>query len=111
MLESEGIMANEVTAVVLTTEIKGPPGTNIIKLEEVLIHGAGALTEALEGGQASYTLTLRYGKVVSPGLKVGELVFVQGDLNGGAFKLPVALKTIKAHEPWTFEGKSGSTGP
>jgi hypothetical protein len=104
-------MANEVTAVVLSIEVKGPPRTNIIKLEEVLIHGSGTLAEALDGGQASYTLTLTHGRLVQPGLKNGDQVFVQGEMSGTAFRLPVSLKTIKPHEPFLFEGKSGSTGP
>jgi hypothetical protein len=99
-------MANEVTAVILSIEVKGPPGTNIIKLEEVLIHGSGTLAEALQGGQASYTLTLTHGRIVQPGPKVGEAVFVQGERNGAAFRLPVPLKTIRAQEPFLFEGKS-----
>jgi hypothetical protein len=98
-----------VTAVVLTIEVK-LPNSNLIKVEQVLTQGSGTLAEVLQGGQSTYTLTLTHGKVLHP-LKVGESVWVQGQENGTTFKLPGALQTVRASEPWTFEGKYGSTGP
>jgi hypothetical protein len=97
-----------VTAVIVSIEVKLPK-SNLIKVEEVIIHGSGTLTEALDGGQSSFSVTLTHGRELKP-LAKGESVFVQGEMNGHAFKLPAALKVITTVAPWEFQGKSGSTG-
>ena len=98
-----------VTGVVLTIEVK-LPNSHLIKVEQVLTNGSGTLAEVLQGGQSTYTLTLTHAKVLHP-LTVGESVWVQGQENGTTLRLPGALKVVRATEPWTCEGKYGSTGP
>jgi hypothetical protein len=94
------IMANDVTEVVLSIEVK-LPGSNAIRLEEVLVHGAGTLSEVLNGGTSTYGLTLTSGTERRE-LKKGEAVFVQGLRDGAPFKLPAALDTTQTHRPWKF---------
>jgi len=107
--ESEGNMAGEVSAVVVTIEVKLPK-SNLIKVEEVLVDGAGTLSEALQGGQSKYQLTLTQGRDLKP-IKKGEQVFVRGMREGGnQFKLPGPLEAGDSHKPWTFAGTFGSTG-
>ena len=102
-------MPNDVTHMLVTTEIatKNPP---IIKVVDVIEDAAGELEEALMGGQVTYRLTLSKGKEVAP-LTAGESVFVSGKRNGEKFRIPFALTAESVKNPWTFSGKSGSTGP
>ena len=95
--------------VVLTIHVK-LPGSNIIKVEEVLVDGAGTMTEALQGGQSTIGLTLNAGKELKP-LTKNESVFVRGKRGGTLFTLSGALHVVKATRPWELSGKIGSTGP
>jgi len=85
---------------VLSITVKGPPGTNIIRLEDVLIDGKGKLTEEILGGKSKYGLTLDKGKVEEV-LTLHEIVSVQGiDSDGVKFALPGRLQITHAKKPW-----------
>jgi hypothetical protein len=103
------IVANQVTNVVVSIHVK-LPGSNLIKVEDVLTGGVGTFLETLIGGQSTIDLTLTSAKQVRP-LRPKESVFVSGTRDGMAFTFPGPLQTIQPHEPWRFKGKFGSTGP
>jgi hypothetical protein len=93
-------MANKVSGVVLSITVKGPPGTNIIRLEDVLIDGKGELTEEIFAGKSKYGLTLEKGKVEEV-LSLHELVSVRGiGSDGVKFALPGQLQITHAKKPW-----------
>jgi hypothetical protein len=95
-------MANNVTNVTLSIHVK-LPGSNIIKVENVLINGSGVMTEALDGGRATIELTLHAGELLQK-LTKNEAVYVHGTMNGHAFTLPGPLDVTRPSEPWTFGG-------
>jgi hypothetical protein len=101
-------MSNHLTDVTVSIHVK-LPGSFAILVENVLTHGDGTLTEALQGGQATFGMTLDHAKPERH-LEQGELVYVRGMLNGQPFTLDNPLHVIHSHKPWTFEGTSGSTG-
>jgi hypothetical protein len=93
-------MANKVSGVVLSITVKGPPGTNIIRLEDVLVDGKGELTEEIFGGTSKFGLTLDKGKAEEV-LTLHELVSVQGiDSDGAKFTLPGQLQITHTKKPW-----------
>ena len=103
-------MSNQVTNVVVSIHVK-LPGSNLIKVEDVLTGGVGSFVETPNGGQSTIDLTLTSAKQVRP-LRPKESVFVNGTrADGTGFTFPGPLQTIQPHEPWKFEGKFGSTGP
>ncbi|HEX3870528.1 MAG TPA: hypothetical protein VHV77_08835 [Pirellulales bacterium] len=95
-------MANNVTNVTLSIHVK-LPGSNIIKVETVLINGTGFMTEALDGGRATIELTLQGGEALHK-LAKNEPVYVRGTMNGHTFTLPGPLEVVRPSEPWTLAG-------
>jgi hypothetical protein len=95
-------MGNKVSNVTLSIHTKLPK-SNLIKVENVLVNGAGMLTEVLNDGHARIEMTLHAGEMLHK-LTKDELVFVHGTMNGHAFTLPETLEVSRPTEPWTVSG-------
>ena len=95
-------MANNITNVTLSIQAK-MPHSHLIKIEEILVDGAGTLAEAMNGGEAKIEITLDKGVTLRK-LAKNEMVSVQGTMNGHSFMLPAQLQVTHTSEPWRLSG-------